>query len=146
MFGEYLEKNKRLKCEDDDHIRQIIPWTRYLEELNDISSTCSVPFEIILYMYSYCGGSHFGNDYGMVSDINKIRNNVNLLQITEYNRDYDFNIEIKNIQFQKATFVNGAWTLSHKIDKTINTLSELYIVLGLNDLKNKVKTLSKNNV
>ena len=57
--------------------------------------------EIILYVYSYCGGSHFGNDYGMINDINKIRKNNKLLQITEHNKDYVFNIELKDIQFQK---------------------------------------------
>jgi hypothetical protein len=145
LFGDYLEKNKRLKYNDSNNVRQIISWVRYLEELNNIESTCSVPFEIILYVYSYCRGSHFGNDYGMVSDINKMRNNANLIQITKHNKDYNFNIELENIQFQKATFIKEKWTLSHKTYKTINTLPELVIVLGLNDLKNKIKNLSKNS-
>ena len=73
----------------------------------------------------------------MINDINKIRKNNKLLQITEHNKDCVFNIELKDIQFQKASIIKDEWTLSHKMYKTINTLSELYVVLGQDNLKNK---------
>ena len=139
LFGEYLETKKRLKMKDTNNAIQFINWDRYLETLHNISDFCSTPFEIILYVYSYCGGSHFGNDYGMINDINKIRKNNKLLQITEHNKDCVFNIELKDIQFQKASIIKDEWTLSHKMYKTINTLSELYVVLGQDNLKNKFK-------
>ena len=137
LFGEYLEKNKRLKYEDDNDIIQIITWRTYLEKLKDTSTRCSVPFEIVLYVYSYCGGSHFGNDYGMVGDINKLKNKNDLLQITEHNKDYTFNIEIKDVQFQKVTYIKGRWVLSHRIFKNSDTLSELFVILGKSNLQIK---------
>jgi hypothetical protein len=139
LFGEYLEKNKRLKYEDNNHVRQIISWRNYLEEIKNNSMRCSIPFEIVLYVYSYCEGSHFGNDYGMVEDINKLKNSSDLFQITEHNKDYLFNIEIKNVQFQKVTFIKNEWGLSHNIYKNISTLSELFIFLGRHDLQTKFK-------
>lgn len=139
LFGEYLETRRRLKTKDPNNFIQIINWSQYLKKLDNSLNSCFIPFEIILYIYSYCQGSHFGNDYGTINDINKIRSNNNLLQLTKHNKDYTFNIELNNIKFQKAIFIKNEWTLSHKMYKTINTLSELYIVLGKDKLKNIIK-------
>ncbi len=97
--------------------------------------------EIILYVYSHCGGSHFGNDYGVVSDVNQIRNTNNLLQITERNKDFLFKIEEKNIEFHQINIMKHNLNLSQKMYKTIDTLPELYIVLGKDNLKNKFNIL-----
>jgi 1,4-alpha-glucan branching enzyme len=75
----------------------------------------------------------------MVEDINKLKNSSDLFQITEHNKDYLFNIEIKNVQFQKVTFIKNEWGLSHNIYKNISTLSELFIFLGRHDLQTKFK-------
>ncbi|MDO8610570.1 MAG: hypothetical protein Q7R95_08545 [bacterium] len=135
LFGKYLEMKKRLKMRNSDNDIKFINWDKYLEELCNTSNFCSIPFEIILYIYSYGGGSHFGNDYGMVDDINKMRNNKNLLQITEHNKDFSFKIEEKNVQFQKISLIKGEWALSHRMYKSVDSLSELYIVLGQDTLK-----------
>ena len=108
-----------------------------MKEIYKISESCSVPFEIILYVYSYCGGSHFGNDYNVVDYINRLNDN-SLLQITEHNMDYCFNIEEKNVQFQKVDFIKKGWDLSNRVYKTVDTLSELYILLGREGLKNRI--------
>lgn len=142
LFGKYLETKKRLKLKSDNFI-QTINWENYLKELYNVSNLYSVPFEIILYIYSYYGGSHFGNDYGMVSDINKIRDNNNLFQMTEKNKDYSFSIEKNNIQFQNISFFRNNCNLSQKIYKKVNTLSELYILLGKDDLINKFRNQLK---
>ena len=139
LFGEYLESKKRLKIRSIDNTFQLISWDRYLRELLYNLNPCFIPFEIILYVYSYCGGSHFGNDYGMVSDINKMHKNSNILQITEHNLDYDFSIEIENVKFSKASFIKGQWVLSHNMYKTVNTLSELFIMLGMDSLKRRLR-------
>ncbi len=141
-FGKYLEKGKRLKSKrNNNNAIKVISWDEYVKELKDNSVFCSVPFEIILYVYSYLKGSHFGNDYNMVSDINKIQKNQNLSQMTKHNEDYSFEIEKSNVQFQKATIANGEWNLTHKMYKTIDTLPELYIVLGPDDLRDKFKKM-----
>ncbi|MEK7088978.1 MAG: hypothetical protein AAB913_02520 [Patescibacteria group bacterium] len=139
LFGKYLETKNRLKRKDKNNIINIISWNEYLEEFNNNSDFYSVPFEVILYVYSYCGGSHFGNDYDIVNNINKIRNNSNLTQLTKHNKDYVFNIELKEVQFQKVSMIKDKWSLSHKMIKTVDTLPELYILLGQNNLKNKLK-------
>ena len=35
--------------------------------------------------------------------------------------------------------IKDKWSLSHKMIKTVDTLPELYILLGQNNLKNKLK-------
>lgn len=139
LLGEYLENKKRLKIKNIDNTFQLISWDQYLKELLYSLNPCSVPFEIILYIYNYCGGSHFGNDYGMVGDINKMRKNSNILQITKHNQDYDFSTEIENVKFSKASFIKDQWVLSHNMYKTINTLSELFIMMGVDGLKRRLK-------
>lgn len=141
LFGKYLETKKRLKTKDSNNVIRIINWNEYLEELHNISNFYYVSTEIILYVYSYCGGSHFGNHYGMVDEVNQIRNINNLLQITEHNKDFSFKIEEQNVEFHHVNMMKNNLNLSQKIYKTIDTLSELYIVLGQNNLKNKFNVL-----
>lgn len=138
-FGKYLEVKKRLKVKNLDGIIQSIGWSRYLKEIQDTSNSYFIPFEIILYIYSYCNGSHFGNDYGMVNDINKIRGNSNLLQITKHNKDYSFKIEKKDVRFQKINTAQNTFDLSHRTYKTVDSLPELYIILGQDNLKKEFK-------
>ncbi len=138
LFIKYIEVKKRLKYKDSTHVTHNVLWNEYLYILKDFSILCSVPFEIILYVYSYCGGSHFGNDYLIVNDINKIRGDNCILQLTEHNKDYFSNLEIKDVPFQEVSFVHGTYKLLHKIYKTINTLPELYVILGFSLLKEKL--------
>ncbi len=141
LFGKYLETKKRLKIKDSKNVIQVISWDNYLKELFNMSDSFYVSTEIILYVYSHCGGSHFGNDYGVVSDVNQIRNTNNLLQITERNKDFLFKIEEKNIEFHQINIMKHNLNLSQKMYKTIDTLPELYIVLGKDNLKNKFNIL-----
>lgn len=139
IFGLYLEKNKRLKCKGGDGVTQVITWGTYLSYLQNSSISIFIPFEIILFVYGYCGGSHYGNDYGLVKDINEIHKNNNILQMTEHNRDFSFTTEETDIKFQKATYSKDIWNLSHHMTKNVDTLSELYIVLGREKLKHKLQ-------
>ncbi|MCC7160667.1 hypothetical protein IT399_03030 [Candidatus Nomurabacteria bacterium] len=139
LFGKYLEEKKRLKIKDANNDIKIISWNKYLEELQNISNTYYISTEIILYVYSYGVGSHFGNDYGVVSDINHIQNSNNLLQITEHNKDFSFKIEEQNIEFHHVNTMKNNLNFSQKMYKTINTLPELYVVFGKENLKNRLK-------
>ena len=141
LFRRYMETRDRLKLKNSDGSIRIMSWDGFFDKIEDDSVSHIIPFEMLLYVYSYCGGSHFGNDYGIVSDINGMQKNNNLLQITEHNKDYLFKIEEENVQFQKASFLKNSWTLSHKMYKTIGTLPELQIVLGKDSLKSRFKDL-----
>lgn len=141
LFGRYLEEKKRLKIKDVNKGIQIVSWDKYLKEISNISNTYYISTEIILFIYSYCGGSHFGNDYGVVGDVNKIRNSNNLLQITEHNKDFSYKIEEQNIEFHRVNITKNNLNLSHKMYKRIDTLPELYIVLGQENLKIKFTIL-----
>ncbi|MEK7564587.1 MAG: hypothetical protein AAB510_03440 [Patescibacteria group bacterium] len=137
LFGKYLENNKRLKVRDINNSIKIVDWVVYKKELTNSSNSYNVISEIILYIYSYCGGSHFGNDYGVIDDINMLNINNNLVQLTKHNKDFLFKVEEKNIQFQKINLMKKNLNLSNKILKTISTLPELCIVLGEFNLRNK---------
>ncbi len=130
LLSEYLEKNKRLKYKDSNNNIFNVSFSVYIDLLANKNNICSVPFEILLFIYSYCDGSHFGNDYNIINDIKKINKNSNILQLTKHNADYDFDVQINNIQFHKVDFSHNKWSLSHKLYKNINTLPELYIILG----------------
>lgn len=135
LFGKYLEKNKRLKYKDINNNIFDVSFNKYIESLSNKNNFCSVPFELVLFIYSYCNGSHFGNDYNMIDDVKKINKNSNIVQLTSYNKDYDFDIQLNNIKFQKVDFLKNKWCLSNQIYKTVYTLPELYIILGKVKLK-----------
>lgn len=130
LFGQYLEAKNRLKIKENNNSIKVVNWDSYLNELNSTSGSYNVVSEIILFVYSYCGGSHFGNDHGFIEDIKKIRSINNIFQITAHNEDFAFKIKEENIEFHQVNLQKKNLNLSKKIYKTIETLPELYIVLG----------------
>lgn len=141
LFGKYLETKQRLKMKDKNDFIQIITWAEYINELNNNSNLYNITSEIILYIYSYYGGSHFGNDHGIIQDINTIRNSNNLIQITEHNKDYSFEIKEKRVKFHHINMIKNNLNLSQETYKTVETIPELYVILGRDELKNRLNNL-----
>ena len=81
-----------------------------------------VPLKLV-YFFSYWDISHFGNDYKFSKELLKLNSNSRLIQLTEHNKDFSFNIELSEINFNRAFLFKDKWNLSHRIYKNVNTFT-----------------------
>ncbi len=134
-LGFYLENKNKLRIINTEGMVTNVKWEIYISYIFGNSYNYYVPFEISLFLFSYWDISHFGNDYKFSKELLKLNSNSRLIQLTEHNKDFSFNIELSEINFNRAFLFKDKWNLSHRIYKNVNTLPELHILLGREHLQ-----------
>lgn len=129
-LGLYLEEKNKLKIINSEGIIMNAKWNVYKNYVFSDFYDYLVSFEIILFIFSYYNVLHFGNDYQFSKKVMNLNTNSKLIQLTEHNKDFSFNIELPGIYFNKAFLYENKWNLSHRVYRNINSLPELYILLG----------------